>query len=410
MNMLKWSLIALVLLPALFLTAAEEINVPGADVKPRVLLLDAKHLSATRHRIREGEKSFAPALAELEREAKEALTVKPFSVVNKSATPPSGDKHDYMSQAPYFWPNLETSNGLPYIRRDGERNPEINRITDRRNLGLMHETVETLALAYYFTGNEPYADKAAELLRAWFLDPATRMNPHLEFGQAIPGVNTGRGIGLIETRGLVRVVDSIGLLADAKAWTMADQNGMEKWFAFFLNWMQTSRKGRDEAAAKNNHGTYYDVQVVSFALFLNRRDLAMAVLNEAREKRIAVQIEPDGSQPLELARTRAWSYSTGNLFGLMSLANLGERVGMDLWNFETTDGRGIRRAFDYLMPFGTREKPWLHPQLGGWSADSFLPLLREAAAHYTDPALQDLDRRMNRRNSADRWVLLHPTF
>ena len=348
---------------------------------PRVFILDAKELAARKERMRAGDAAVVAELAKLEREAQRVLAIGPLSVVSKEAMPPSGDKHDYMSQAPYFWPNPDTKNGLPYIRRDGERNPEINKINNHRMLDQMESAVETLALAYYYTGKEAYADKATLILRIFFLDSQTRMNPNLQFAQAIPGVNTGRGIGLIETRGLTRVVDAIGLLAGSKAWTAADQEEMQTWFARFLQWMLESKNGRDEAAAKNNHGTFYDVQVASFALFLNRRELARSVLDEARSKRIAVQIEPDGRQPLELARTKAWSYSVGNLDGLMLLARLAEIVGVDLWSYETPDGRSIRKALEFLMPFASGEKKWPYQQLGEWPPQILLPLIRRAKAH-----------------------------
>ena len=361
---------------------------PAEDVTaaqtPKVFILDSKSLAATRQRIHDGDKSDAAMLASLERDAQAALKYKPVSVTDKTTVPPSGDKHDYMSQAPYFWPNPATSNGLPYIRRDGERNPEIRKSSDHANILGMPEKARTLALAWYYSGNEIYAEKAAELLRVWFLNPQTRMNPNFQYAQAIPGVNSGRGIGLIESRALIHVVDAAGLLAGSKAWPVADQQGLEKWFTEFLKWMQESKNGRDECAAKNNHGTYYDIQTASFALFLGKTELAREILTTAREKRIAVQVEPDGRQPLELARTRAWSYSVANLGGLMSLAKLGECVGVDLWQYQTSDGRGIAKALDYLAPFALGEKKWPYQQLGGWSGAGFLPLLRQAAAHYPD--------------------------
>src|SRR5437764_13271488 len=316
----------------------------GADQSPQVFLLDAKRLQDTSRAINQGDKGIAAAWAKLQRDAQKALGDGPFSIVNKTVTPPSGDKHDYMTQAPYFWPDPKSPNGLPYIRRDGERNPEISKITDHHSLDQLESSVETLALAYYFKGDKAYGARGMQLLRAFFLDPATRMNPNLEYAQFVPGINTGRGIGLIETRGLTQVVDAIGLLNGSKALTEADQRGLQEWFARFLQWMLDSKNGREESAAKNNHGTYYDVQVVSFAVFVGRKDLAKQTLEQAKQKRIAIQIEPDGRQPLELARTKAWSYSNGNLDGLMQLAILGQYVGVDLWSFQTKDGRSIRQA------------------------------------------------------------------
>jgi hypothetical protein len=386
--------------------APSRLGRDAAPGVPRVFLLDPKLIDDARKRVRAGDRALDQALAKLVTDAQKALESGPFSVVDKQTTPPSGDKHDYMSQAPYFWPNPKAPNGLPYIRRDGERNPEINKISDHQSLDRMAGAVETLALGYYFKGDEAYANKAAVLLRAWFIDPATRMNPNLEYAQGIPGINTGRGIGLIETRGLTRVVDAIGLLAGCKAWADSDQRGVEQWFSRFLQWMTESKNGRDEAAAKNNHGTYYDLQAASFALFLGKRDLATRVLETAKEKRIAAQIEPDGRQPLELARTRAWSYSVGNLDGLTLLATLGERVGVDLWNWTTADGRSIRRALDYLTPFSLGEKKWPHQEIGEWRPEMLFPVMRRAAGRYRDADYQKVMSKVTPLAAADRANLL----
>ena len=377
-----------------------------AQQTPRVFLLDGQKLKETRQKIKKGDKSFDAALSKIVSDAEKALRGGNFSVVNKAVVPPSGDKHDYMSQAPYFWKNPKTPDGLPYVRRDGERNPEINKIIDHQSQDKMISAVETLALAYYFKGDEKYAAKAVELLRVWFLDAATKMNPNLEFGQGIPGITTGRGIGLIETVGLTRVVDAIGLLEDSKSLTETDKKGLRDWFAKFLGWMQESKNGRDEAAAENNHGTHYDIQIASFALFLSKKDLAKSVLETAKQKRIAKQIEPDGRQPLELARTKAWSYSVMNLKGLMMLARLGENVGVDLWNYKSTDGRSIRAAIDFLYPFSTGEK-WTYQQLGEWQPNILFPFLRRASTKYTDEKFKAMIARIPAAEPTDREVLIY---
>jgi hypothetical protein len=317
--------------------------------------------------------------------AERAMHEGPYSVMQKAITPPSGDKHDYMSQAPYFWADPSKPDGLPYIRRDGERNPELKKISDHDSLGRMGEDARNLALAYYLTGNVVYADRAALLLRTWFLNPATRMNPNLEFGQGIPGINTGRGIGLIETRSFMSALDAVGLLAGSKAWSEADQEGMKLWIGQFLHWMRTSDKGKDEDAARNNHGTWYDLQVTDYALFLGDKQLAVETLERVKTRRIALQIEPDGRQPLELARTNAFSYSVGNLDGLMQLAWLGQHVGVDLWSYKTADGRCIRAALDYLLPYATGSKQWTYQQISGFHGDSLLHQVERAETEFNDP-------------------------
>ncbi|HRH46163.1 MAG TPA: alginate lyase family protein [Pyrinomonadaceae bacterium] len=354
---------------------------------PMVFLLNSKLLQERKQKILDSKSpdtTFNFAIAELEKEAKRALKTEMLSIVTKEANPPSGDKHDYMSQAPYFWRNPDTPNGFPYIRKDGERNPEIKRFPDHDLMDKMVEIVETLSLAYFFTNKEEYANKATEILRMWFLDPKTKMNPNLEFAQAIPGLNTGRGIGLIETRGLPKVIDSIGLLENSKSWTKVDQKGLENWFDQFLIWMTTSKNGLDEAAAKNNHGTYYDVQIVSFALFVGKKDFAKNILEKAKKNRIANQIEPDGRQPLELERTKSWSYSTMNLEGFVLLAELGENVGVDLWDFQTQDGRSIRKAIEFLSPYLDGKKKWTYQQIEAFQPEKMYSIIRNASRKYKD--------------------------
>lgn len=318
--------------------------------------------------------------------ADKALNEGPFTVMSKGVTPPSGDKHDCMSQAPYFWPDPTKPNGLPYIRHDGRRNPEIRKITDHDSLGHLGDTSRALALAYFFTGKPAYADRAALLIRTWFLDPATHMNPNLEFGQGIPGINTGRGIGLIETRSFMQVVDAIGLIQGSTAWTASDQQGMQTWLGSFVHWMRTSSKGQDESASKNNHGTWYDLQLSDYALFLGDRELAIATMRQAQTKRTARQVEPDGRQPLELVRTKAFSYSEGNLNGLMQLAELGSEVGVDLWDYRAPNDGSIRGALNYLIPFALGQKPWPDQQIEGFHGEALAHDIEMAALEYRDPA------------------------
>ncbi len=353
----------------------------AADPAPRYFSARPGSLMKAKEELAAGDKQLAKALKKLVRDADKALAEAPPAVTNKEKLPPSGDKHDYISIAPYFWPNPETKDGLPYVRHDGKVNPESRdpKANDSPAIKIMGDNVETLALAYYFTGNETYAEGAAKVARTWFLDPATRMNPHLKYAQAIMGVNDGRGTGILEALNLSVAVDALGLLAESKAWPKDDQQALKEWLRTYHDWLIQSEPGKDEHNAKNNHGTFFDVQAVRIALVLGRDDSAKRMLEEAKQRRIAVQIDSEGKQPLELDRTTSFSYSRFNLDALTELATLGEHAGVDLWNFSTEDGRSIRKAIDFMLPYAdVPPKPWTLPQIKDKHESEFMPIFREA--------------------------------
>jgi hypothetical protein len=289
----------------------------------------------------------------------------PFSVMDKKRTPPRGDKHDYLSMGPYWWPDTTKADGLPYIRRDGEINPETRgEYVDTDSKNKLFSNVETFGWAYYFSGEKKYAEKAVELLETWFVNPETKMNPNLNFAQGIPGICDGRGIGIIDWAGINKLVSTIQILDAAGELSPNTKTQLFIWFEEYLDWLLNSEYGIDEDDYFNNHGTWYDMQTVGIEMMLGKTKHAKNRLEKVKTKRIATQIEPDGSQPHELARTKSLGYSTMNLRGFILLANLAGNVGVDLWNFETEDGRSIKQAIEFLLPFAQGKKTWKHIQLG----------------------------------------------
>jgi hypothetical protein len=329
-------------------------------------------------------------------DAEKALGSGPFSVMQKTRVPPSGDKHDFLSIAPYWWPDPSKPGGLPYIRRDGEVNPESKEGTDDTAFSAMQSAAFVLARAYRESGQERFAARAALLLRTWFLDPATRMNPHLNFGQAVPGHNQGRGAGIIATRHLVNVVEAARILAASKAWSADDRKRLEAWSAAYATWLLTSPIGREEEAARNNHGTWYEAQLAALLLYTGKPADARARMETRVKERLASQIEPDGRQPEELARTRAWSYSAMNLEGWFTVARLAREAGVDLWGYRTRDGRSIRAALDYLVKFTDGAK-WPYQQITPTDRGELSLLLREAAVEWKDAGYAALADRLSQR-------------
>jgi hypothetical protein len=374
---------------------------------PRLFQSDGTALAHVKEKIAAGDTQDMAALTSIVMKANKDLIAKPFTIVNKPKAPADGDKHDYVSLAPYWWPDPDKADGLPYIRKDGQSNPERAKY-DQPLLVKMTGAVRTLCLAYYLTGDEKYAVQAAKLLRVWFLDKETYMKPNMNHAQFVPGQNDGRGTGLIEGRAFAQIVDAVQLLQESKAWTKDDDKALKQWMGEFIKWMRESKCGKEEAAAKNNHGTFCDATLVTLALYVGDKELAKKVLEESKTKRIAAQIQPDGSLPLELARTKSYGYSQFDLEAFFALATLGDRVGVDLWNYETKDGRGIRKALDWLTPYATGDKKWTNKQLGRLSPAGMVPLLRRAAIAYKDKKYDELAAKVTDQNEGAMSQLLYP--
>lgn len=329
---------------------------------------NAEHLAEVRQHLQEP--YYATAYEALKTQADGLLDVEPLSVMQKEKLPVSGDRHDYLSQARYFWPDPTKPDGLPYINRDGLSNPELEKL-DRNRLGRTAERVTTLSLAWYFSGEEKYARKATELIRVWFLNKDTKMNPHLRYAQVVPGQNNdeGRSYGLIDTYSFVEMLDAVALLEQSSSFTARDSKQLKAWFGKLLDWMLVSPQGKEEAACENNHSTAYDAQIVAFALYAGRDKVAREVLQTLPEKRIFRQIEPDGRQPHELTRTLAFHYSQYNLTHFIDLLLMAEKAGVDLKHAASSDGRTIYKGMDFLAQYAGKDvSAWPYRQIHGWDA------------------------------------------
>lgn len=357
---------------------------------PRVFSGDANKLLTLRESYLKGDLKNDARIKYLTRQADKLLDQAPLSVTDKKQEPPSGDKHDYLSMGKYWWPNPDTKDGLPYIRKDGVVNPESNEISDPEYAGKMSKAVEILSVAYYVTNNKKYSSKASELLTTWFLDERTKMNPHMNYAQYIPGRNEGRGSGIIDIHNFYRIIDAVGLLESSGDWTTENDQQFKKWIEAYLLWLQTSANGMAEAKAKNNHGCWYDVQVVSYLLILNKNQEAKDYLENITKKRIDSQIKDDGKQPEELTRTNSLSYSLFNLKALFRLAVFGDIVGVDLWNYKNSSGGTMRKALDFILPFISNPSEWEYEQITEFTKErDVYPLLQLAKNKFDDKIYSD---------------------
>ena len=288
--------------------------------------------------------------------ANQYLNEKPITITDSSSLRSAGGVHDFFSEADYWWPNPQNPDG-PYIQRDGMSNPD-NFVDHRRALMRLSVQVPALVAAWKLTRDRRYAVKAAQHLRAWFIDERTRMNPNLQYAQAIHGITTGRGTGIIDTIHLVEVARAIEVLKDSSALSMTELGAITQWFKDYLTWMTTSKNGTDERDAKNNHTTCWVMQVAAFAHLVGDERLLAYCRERFKTVIVPNQIATNGSFPEELRRTKPYGYELFNLEAMATVCEVLSTPKDNLFTFQTTDGRGFRRAVEYMAPFIADKKSW----------------------------------------------------
>ena len=372
---------------------------------------NAQHLEETKEKIGKNDETYMSAYKDLITRAEAHLNTKFYSVMQKKHVSPTGDKHDYMSMAPYTWPDPKKPDGLPYITRDGERNPELNEY-DRNPLGNMCGMVVDLSMAYFFSGESKYAEKAAEQLRVWFLNPDTKMNPHLTYAQFVPGVNgnKGRSYGIIDVYSFLEMLEGVAVLQQSGIFSSKDVQALQAWFTEFIHWLRTSEPGIAEMNAKNNHSLAYDATCARFALFVNDMELFNKILSEFPEKRLYPQIEPDGSQPQELRRTLALHYTMYNIDHMLDICQMAGDAGKKLYFTQSEDGRSIGKAIDFIAPYtGKPQSEFPYQQIHSWEkSQEYLCWTLKRASYFDDTkGYNELFLKNYKPNYSDRNYLLY---
>ncbi len=337
-------------------------------------------------------------------QADKYLEETPVTITAFPAERSAGGLHDYYSEGPYWWENPDNPEG-PYIRRDGFRNP--NNFTGHANaMRKLNEYVVTLVVAYRITGDDKYARHALQHLQAWFVNADTKMNPSLLYGQAIKGIVTGRGIGLIDTVKLIEVALSILELQKTGFLKGKELTELKDWFEAFAIWMTTHQYGIDERDNGNNHSTWWAAQLAAYAQVADRPDL-LVMAQEQFKKMLPLQMATDGSFPEELARTRPYGYTIYNLEAWTTLAQLASTKNENLWTYESPKG-SLRRAIDFFVPFMKDKSTWtLPPDVSGFEGQprqsNFLVF---ASQGYRDDSYLNLWRKLGKESKSRAWQLM----
>ncbi|XGI82200.1 alginate lyase family protein [Enterobacter hormaechei] len=358
---------------------------PFQSLNGSCLTYDCSQMLEIKKSLQHGDQTYAPAWKSLLQKADLALKHKPYSVTDKKLLPASGNKHDYYSFGPYWWPNPDTKDHLPYIRKDGQINPSSKTDdTDSKRLVQFSDDVSALSLAAFYSADALYAQKAQIMLDTWFLNKNTRMNPDLNYAQAIPGVVNGRGIGIIDTRALIDIADSIVLLHHAGFLSDKEVQGYKSWYSAYTTWLLTSVNGQEEGNWYNNHGAWYDAQVTAFSLFSGDTKQARRQIDIFKNRHLVAQVNAKGELPAELERTRSFHYTNFALAAYARMGRYGEIAGNDVWNYEL-DERTMKKAFSFVsQQTGKPASDWPYQEIKYRPQEAIGPLLAAARAWNDD--------------------------
>jgi hypothetical protein len=344
----------------------------GPDTRPVVSIWNYDHMVEVRRSLKQGNKRYTGPYQRLLRESEAILRERPTSVMDKpdEKVAKSKDKHDFVSVGKYAWPNPNTPDGMPWVQRDGYINVDNFRKDDAARLDKMSNRVSKLCMAYFFSDDPRFAEKAAELVRVWFVDTATRMNPELTYAQVIPGHDNDMGhiAGVIFGRTLVNVLAGLALIQHTAAYTADIDQGVKRWFGEYAGWLTTSGPGIGEGRTTNNHSIAYDEQLIAVALFEGDTASARRLTAEFHPKRIFRQVEPDGKMPRELARTRALGYSIYNVKNMLEICEMVKGLNASFYFITSPDGRSIGSAIDYIVTYLGKKESDFRPyqQVADW--------------------------------------------
>ena len=298
--------------------------------------------------------------SEILKRASEQLNEPPVTVTSFTAERSAGGIHDFFSEGDYWWPDPENPDG-PYVQRDGETNPD-NFVAHRHAMIRFSMIVGNLTSAYLLTKDAKYAEAPLRHIRVWFINEETKMNPNLLYAQAIKGIATGRGIGIIDTIHFIEVVQSLIRMQEAGILPEADRLGTNKWFSDYLEWMSTHPYGIKEMNATNNHGTCWAMQAAVFAKYTGNNNMTAFCTDRFKNIFLAEHMAEDGSFPREINRTKPYGYSLFNLDAMATLCHILSTPEQNLWNYTTPEGKSMQKGIEFLYPYVADKGKWPYKQ------------------------------------------------